>query len=66
MTSDHSAGEPPLAARRLLTVDQVAEFAQVNSRTVRRLIKKGRLRVVRLGRSVRIHPEDLDALLQSN
>jgi excisionase family DNA binding protein len=39
---------------RLLTVNQLAELWQVSSRTVRRMIKDGRLPAVRLGRAVRI------------
>jgi excisionase family DNA binding protein len=48
---------PPLSGQRLerlLTVNQLAELWQVSSRTVRRMIKDGRLPVVRLGRAVRI------------
>ena len=41
------------AAETLLTVSQVADNWQVSQRTVRRMIKPGRLRFVRLGRSIR-------------
>jgi excisionase family DNA binding protein len=41
-------------AEELLTVSQVAENWQVSPRTVRRMIADGRLKVVRLGRAVRI------------
>src|SRR5215469_12098640 len=42
------------AAEALLTVSQVADNWQVSQRTVRRMIKPGRLRFVRLGQSIRI------------
>jgi excisionase family DNA binding protein len=44
----------PQAAEGLLTVRQVAENWQVSERTIRRMIADGRIRVVRIGRSVRI------------
>jgi|tagenome__1003787_1003787.scaffolds.fasta_scaffold20858339_2 excisionase family DNA binding protein len=47
----------------LLTVRQVAETLQLSSRTVWRLIDDERLRVVRIGRSVRVHPDALAALI---
>ena len=51
-------------ARRLLTVADVADRVQVSERTVRRWIAGDQLRVRRLGRSVRILPDDLDAMIQ--
>jgi excisionase family DNA binding protein len=48
------AGGNPQAGEVLLTVHQVAEHWQVSQRTVRRMIADGRLRIVRLGRAVRI------------
>ena len=47
----------PKAAEGVLTVRQVAENWQVSERTVRRMIADGRLRVVRVGRAVRIPPK---------
>ena len=47
----------PQPAEGLLTARQVAENWQVSERTVRRLIADGRLRVVRVGRAVRMPPE---------
>ena len=44
----------PQAAEGLLTVRQVAENWQVSERTIRRMIGDGRIRVVRIGRAVRI------------
>jgi len=51
------ANKNPRAAEGLLTVRQVAENWQMSERTIRRWIADGRLRVVRLGRSIRIPPD---------
>jgi excisionase family DNA binding protein len=52
-TKAHSDGNPPVG-EGLLTVQQVAENWQVSQRMIRRMIADGRLRVIRLGRAVRI------------
>jgi excisionase family DNA binding protein len=57
-------GKPPVA-ERLLTVTDVAETLQISPRTVRRMIAKGQLRIIRLGRSVRIHATALSELLDN-
>jgi excisionase family DNA binding protein len=46
---------------RLLLIDQVADGLGVSTRTVRRLIARRKLVACRLGRSVRVHPDDLAA-----
>lgn len=46
---------------RLLLIDHVAEGLGVSTRTVRRLIARRELVACRLGRLVRVHPEDLAA-----
>jgi excisionase family DNA binding protein len=51
---DHDASR---AADQLLTVNQLAALWQVHPRTIRRLIKKKRLSVIRIDRSIRIHPD---------
>jgi len=48
----------PRAAERLLTVRQVAENWEVSERHIRRMIADGRLRFVRIGRSVRISRDE--------
>ena len=48
---------------RLLTVNDVAERLQVHPITIRRHIKAGKLRSVRIGRSVRIREADLEEYL---
>lgn len=50
----------------LLTPEQVSEILQINILTVYSYIKKGKLDAIRLGRSYRIFPDDLDQLLESN
>jgi len=47
----------------LLTVPETAEVLQQSPRQVWRLIADGRLQVKRVGRSVRVTPEALAALL---
>jgi excisionase family DNA binding protein len=55
---------PPHTSRRsLLTADEVAEMLSVSLRSVRRLIKDGKLPIVHVGRSVRIRPEALEAFI---
>jgi excisionase family DNA binding protein len=50
----------------LLTPEQVAEILQINVLTVYSYIRQGKLGAIRLGRSYRIMPEDLDRLLETN
>jgi excisionase family DNA binding protein len=59
---------PEPVARRsegMLTAQQVAEELNLSLRTIRRLIKDGRLPAKRIGRSVRIRPRDLRALIEA-
>lgn len=51
---------------KLRTIDETAELFSTSSRTVRRLINSGQLRVHRLGRSVRISDADIAAFLAVN
>jgi excisionase family DNA binding protein len=48
--------------RPLLTVPQVANELQISARTVWRWVASGALPCVRLGRTVRIHPDALSAV----
>jgi excisionase family DNA binding protein len=48
---------------KLLLIDHVAEGLGVSTRTVRRLIARRELVACRLGRSVRVHPDDLAAYI---
>ena len=50
----------------LYTVAQAAEILNVSEKTVRRLIKKGQLRVIRIGGLLRIDPMDLEDLIRDH
>jgi excisionase family DNA binding protein len=47
----------------LLTVQEVAQRLRLHPITVRRHIKAGRLRAVRIGRAVRVRQSDVDELI---
>ena len=46
----------------MLSIDQVAARLGLHVRTVRRYVRDGRLRAVRIGKQYRVTPEALDAL----
>jgi len=50
----------------LLTPEQVAEVLQIHVLTVYNYIRQGKLSAIRLGRSYRIMPEDLNHLIEVN
>lgn len=54
----------PRPAAALLTAEQIASRYHVALRTVRRWITASDLRVLRLGRAVRITEDDLERFLQ--
>jgi len=45
---------------RLLTVAELADRWQVHPRTIRRMIEDKKIKVIRIRRSVRIHPRVAD------
>lgn len=49
-----------------LTEEETAKHLKVSRRLVQRLIKKGKLRVVRFGRTVRIHEADLQDFVDAH
>ena len=49
--------------RPLLSVAEVAAYLNVSTKTVRRLIGRGELRSVRIGRSIRIPEEEIECLI---
>ena len=51
---------------RLLTVSEVAEELAIHPKTVRRLVARGELAVVKIGAAVRIHPADVDAFVDEH
>lgn len=52
-------------AERLLTVAEVADSLRVSNMTVYRLIKRGQLGAIRVGKNYRIRQRDLDAYLNA-
>jgi excisionase family DNA binding protein len=56
---------PPLDPNRLLKPQEAADRMTVSLSTLRRLIKAGRLPVVRVGHAIRIRPADLEDFLTS-
>lgn len=53
-------------SRRLLTVREVAQLTGWSRSFVYQLITSGQLRVVRIGRTVRVDQADLDAFIEAN
>jgi excisionase family DNA binding protein len=53
-----------LVHRRLLTLDQVADYLAVGRPLVDDLVRTGGLRVLRMGPELRIRPEELEAFLR--
>ena len=48
----------------LLTIPEAAEWCGVHAKTIRRRIKAGKLRALKIGKLDRIHPEDLLASVE--
>lgn len=51
---------------KLLRLTEVADRLDVSLITVRRLIKDGQIQTVRVGRILRVRPQDLEAYIQSS
>jgi excisionase family DNA binding protein len=49
----------------LLTVADVAKILRLSVRSVRRLIAENQVPVIRIGRAVRVRPEDLGAFIDA-
>ncbi len=47
---------------RFYSIDEVAELLGLSSQTIRKLIKNGRIKAIRLGHSYRISMESIQAL----
>lgn len=54
-----------MSISRLITVAEVASLMRVSRMTVYRLIKRGDLVAVRVGRNYRVRAEDLEVYLQA-
>ena len=55
-----------MEVKPLLTYREVAEVLGVTDRTVWELVRKGELRNVRVGRSVRVDPADLRKFIEDS
>jgi excisionase family DNA binding protein len=51
---------------RLLTTEQAAEYLGVSARTVKQLMSRGQMPYVKIGRSTRLDPGDLDDFIARN
>jgi excisionase family DNA binding protein len=49
----------------LMTVPETASRLRVSTKTVRRVIARGELHAVRIGRAIRIHPEEIERLIKA-
>ena len=49
----------------VVTLQQVAEFFQVDPQTIRRAIKAGKLKAFKLGKDWRIYREDVEAYVNN-
>lgn len=47
----------------LLTTDQVAAYLQISVRSVKSLLSDGKIPFIKLGRTTRIHRDDLDEFI---
>lgn len=50
----------------MLTVRDAAERLKVNEKTIRRLVFRGEIEHVRVGRAIRISPAQLEAFVSAN
>lgn len=55
-----------MSDENFLTTEEVLDYLQVNLRTIYRLIKAGKIPVVRVGRQWRFRKRDIDAWLESS
>ena len=49
--------------KEMLTIKELAEKLRVHERTVRRWIKKGKIRVIKVDRAIRISDEEYNRLI---
>jgi excisionase family DNA binding protein len=62
-TRTNPVGAADLGAARLLRIEDVADRLTVSRSMAWKLVAAGELRSVRIGRSVRVRPADLEAYL---
>ena len=54
----------PAPVRQLMTAAEVADVLRISVRTVRRMIASGQLPAIAIGRSIRIDPRAVSALIE--
>lgn len=54
----------PVPEARLLRTSEVAALLQVSPRTIRNMLRDGRLRPVRFGRAVRFNPASVKSAIE--
>lgn len=50
----------------LFTTDQAADYLQISIRSVKNLLGDGRIPFIKIGRTTRIHRDDLDGFIAQN
>jgi len=50
----------------LFTTDQAADYLQISVRSVKNLLGDGRIPFIKIGRTARIHRDDLDGFIAQN
>ena len=53
----------PSQTAKLLTVAEAAWRLNLSEKTIRRMIEAGNLAIIRIGRSIRIHPEVIEKIV---
>jgi excisionase family DNA binding protein len=64
-TRTNPTGTTDLGAARLLRIEDVADRLTVSRSMAWKLVAGGELRSVRIGRSVRVRPADLEAYVEN-
>jgi excisionase family DNA binding protein len=57
---------PPSQITKLMTVAEAAWRLNLSEKTIRRMIEAGNLAIIRIGRSIRIHPEVIEKIMRQN
>jgi len=52
--------------KQLLTINEVAKYLQMHPRTIMRMVDRGELPAVRIGKSVRFEVETVRAFVEAN
>lgn len=51
-----------MAQKQMMTLDDASRYTKISIRTLRRYIAEGRLVAYRAGRTIRLRPDDVDAI----